>query len=103
MQKVYYLQNYFAYFYKIVYTVLRILLLLCHGEEIKKVNAVALKPKNSKVDRIHSICYGIIVFIQNLLLRRNKYSAVQGVVLVSTGLLKVEKLSVAGHHVKSSN
>jgi len=47
MKKVYYLQNYFAYFYKIVYTVL---LLLCHGEEIKRVNAVALYPISNDVE-----------------------------------------------------
>ena len=29
------------------------------------------------------------------------YTLQQGVVLVSTGSLKMEKLSVAGHHVKS--
>lgn len=31
-----------------------------------------------------------------------KHISTQGVVLVSTGSLKVEKLSVVGHHVKSS-
>ena len=31
------------------------------------------------------------------------YTLQQGVVLVSTGSLKMEKLSVVGHHVKSSN
>lgn len=31
------------------------------------------------------------------------YTLQQGVVLVSTGSLKMEKLSVVGHHAKSSN
>lgn len=31
-----------------------------------------------------------------------QHISTQGVVLVSTGSLKVEKLSVVGHHVKSS-
>ena len=37
------------------------------------------------------------------MLEVNRESLRFGVVLVSTGSLKMEKLSVVGHHVKSSN
>lgn len=48
----------------------------------------------NKILLLTKCCKGVIV-ISNLQL--------QGVVQVSTGSLKMEKLSVVGHHVKSSN